>query len=38
MHDQFLTLKKSKNQAIGQADKQEDTVIDMRDFYPCHTQ
>lgn len=34
MHDQFLTLKKSKNQAIGEADRQEDTVIDVRDFYP----
>lgn len=38
MHDQFLTLKKSKNQAIGQADRQEDAVIDVRDFYPSHTE
>lgn len=35
MHDQFLTLKKSKNQAIGEADKQENAVIDLRDFYPA---
>ena len=34
MQDQFLTLKKSKNQALGEADKQQDTVIDVRDFYP----
>ena len=36
MHDQFLTLKKSKNQAIGEADKQQDTIIDVRDFYNSH--
>lgn len=33
MQDQFLTLKKSKNQALGEADKQNDTIIDLRDFY-----
>jgi hypothetical protein len=36
MHDQFLTLKKSKNQAIGEADKQQDTILDVRDFYNSH--
>jgi len=35
MQDQFLTLKKSKNRAIGEADQQEDLVIDLRDFYHC---
>ena len=34
MEDQFLALKKSKNRALGQADTQEDMVIDLRDFYP----
>jgi hypothetical protein len=35
MQDQFLTLKKSKNRAIGESDKQEDAIIDMRCFYQC---
>jgi hypothetical protein len=35
MQDQFLTLKKSKNRAIGESDKQEDAIIDMRGFYHC---
>lgn len=34
MEDQFLTLKKSKNRALREADKQEDSIIDLRDFYP----
>lgn len=34
MQEQFLTLKKSKNRAICEADQQEDAVIDLRDFYP----
>lgn len=37
MHDQFLSLKKSRNQAIGETDQQQDEVIDVRDFYPCST-
>lgn len=35
MQDQFLTLKKAKNKAIGEADQQHDAVIDLRYFYPC---
>lgn len=35
MYDQFITLKKSKNRAIGQSDQQEDVTIDLRYFYPC---
>lgn len=34
MYDQLLSLKKSRNAAIGEADQQQDTVIDVRDFYP----
>lgn len=38
MHDQFLSLKKSRNQAIGETDQQQDEVIDVRDFYSCSTE
>lgn len=34
MEGQFLTMKKSKNKALCEADQQHDTVLDMRDFYP----
>lgn len=34
MQEQFLGLKKSKNRALGEADAQQDTTIDLRDFYP----
>ncbi len=30
MHDQFLTLKKEKNTALGEADAQQDSIIDLR--------
>ena len=34
MHDQFLGLKKLKNRVLGETDAQQDTIIDLRDFYP----
>ena len=27
-------MKKAKNRALGEADQQEDTIIDVRNFYP----
>lgn len=34
MENEFLTLKKAKNRALGEPDVQEDTIIDMRVFFP----
>lgn len=34
MENEFLTLKKAKNRALGDPDVQEDTIIDMRVFFP----
>lgn len=35
MEDQFLNLKKCKNKALGEADQQEDAILDPRVFYEC---
>ena len=35
MEDQFLNLKKCKNKALGEADTQEDAILDPRIFYEC---
>lgn len=35
MENQYLSLKKSKNRIVGEADKQEDQLFDIRDFYNC---
>ncbi len=35
MENQFLSLKKSKNRILGEADQQEDQIFDIRDFYNC---
>lgn len=36
MHDQFLTLRKLKNNSIGEPDTQQDIVIDLRLFFGAH--
>lgn len=33
MEGQFLNLKKCKNKALGEADQQEDAILDPRVFY-----
>jgi hypothetical protein len=33
MEDQFLNLKKCKNKALGEADQQNDIILDPRIFY-----
>jgi hypothetical protein len=33
VENQFLSLKKSKNRTLGEADQQEDQLFDIRDFY-----
>jgi len=33
MEDQFLNLKKCKNKALGEADQQDDSQLDVRIFY-----
>jgi hypothetical protein len=35
MENQFLSLKKSKNKILGEADQQLDQLFDIRDFYNC---
>lgn len=35
MEDQFLNLKKCKNKALGEADTQQDIILDPRIFYEC---
>lgn len=35
MEDQFLNLKKCKNKALGEADMQQDCLLDPRIFYEC---
>jgi hypothetical protein len=35
MENQYLSLKKSKNRILAEADQQEDQLFDIRDFYNC---
>ena len=35
MDDQFLSLKKTKNRALADADHQIDELLDVREFFDC---
>jgi hypothetical protein len=35
MESQYLSLKKSKNRILAEADQQLDQLFDIRDFYNC---
>ncbi len=35
MESQYLSLKKSKNRILAEADQQLDQLLDIRDFYNC---